>query len=422
MQTQQERLVLLVDELEKFTHSHWDISCDELVHTFGSQFWYFTHTFQKNLHEWSALDEGIIGKLKAGDTNYLLDLALIDQLTALLLDEFGHDLQPTELVYVRHTRELYEQIHALINEVIERPQDAPLSTKLDSPVVREKLSIEFDRLLCTPVHQMIEGVQHLLANNNLNDLQRQDLQTTLRSSRRLHRLLQTARPMIETKNFRALAMLSHEYRTPFCGLTGFFVVLLEHENEGLSNLQLDQLRDLISYRRTVLGMVNNLVDATKILSGKDRDTSVEVIESESVVQSMKKFVEHIERKYPQVSVQIQTAQKLPSIYVDEFDLRLSLHNLLENAYKYTPQGSICLDAVQQGEFVVFRVQDTGIGIPQDQHERIFEPFTQVGEQSKGLGLGLFLARRYVEMVRGSLTVESQVGVGSTFTLKVPVAH
>src|ERR1041385_3293997 len=233
MQTQQERLISLVHELHELADQAYRVSGDPIVRAFGGQFDHYSDLLRRSLDSWSSLDEQTLDALKSGSVNYLLDLELIDQLANLLVDEFGHVLEPYEIAYVEHIRDLCGQIRALINIVLNRPHDARLNTKLDSPATRRRLSSSFDNVLCTPVRQMIEGIERLLSAENLNQKQREYLDRALKNSRRLYRVLQTARPLIETQDFRSMAMLSYEYRSPFCGITGFFSLLLEWDNEGL---------------------------------------------------------------------------------------------------------------------------------------------------------------------------------------------
>jgi signal transduction histidine kinase len=420
MLMRQEQLVLLVAELHGFANEFHKATHDPIVRAFGWQFYWLSQKLHEHLHEWSVLDKATLDSLKSGDANHLLDIELISQLSGLLLEDFSHDLTLPELEQVKQIHERCQQIRALLNEAMDRPSDARLSTKLDSAATRYKLGIEFDRKLCTPATQMIEGIERLLASDHLSEVHRRDLERTLYNSQIVHRMLQSVRPLLETQNFRAMALLSHDYHIPFCGITGFFYVLLELENEGLSAVQLDQLRELIAYSGTILSMLNNLQDAVKLIIGEKLPDLDEVTHLSQGVLNLDSLIQSYREKHPQLAIKVEIPKDLPSIQIDANYLRMCLVNLLENAVKYTAQGQVCLDATYQDGFVIFRVQDTGVGIPQDQQARIFEAFTQVGEQTKGLGLGLFLARSYAERVRGSLTVESEVGIGSTFRLRLPV--
>ena len=118
--------------------------------------------------------------------------------------------------------------------------------------------------------------------------------------------------------------------------------------------------------------------------------------------------------------------QLPTIYTDPGKLKVVLKNLLSNAVKFTKEGSITVEAQAQGAGVVISVTDTGIGIPADAQAFIFEPFRQVDSSTtrpySGSGLGLHIVRRLLELLGGTVTVESEVGRGSTFRVWVPTGR
>jgi signal transduction histidine kinase len=415
---QQEYIALLVDELYTLTRLSSFRSSDQLVGTFGFVFHDFGDSFKKHVPSWINLDETILADLKAGTTDALLDLEIISQLSHLLLDEFGPTLTPEDFDHAQRLRDVCEQLRALLNTAMQRPPDQRLPSSLDQPAVRRQLMFEFDRVLFGPAREMIEITEHLLVNTCLNDEQRKDLEAALHNSRNLHRILLTARPLIETQNFRAMASLSYSYRSPFCGITGYFELVLKHYNEGLDEGQLNHLHELVLYSRTILHMVNDLRDASKLLSGHYEETRIvePIVQPHTVTQALAFHAP------PHLDVQIQISDTLPSVRMGDSYFLLCLLNLLNNAIKYTREGCISVTATQEDECVVFQVKDTGIGIPQDQQQAIFEPFVQVGEQTKGLGLGLYLARQFVQRAGGTLTVESEEGIGSVFRLSVPIAH
>lgn len=418
MPISQEHIAALVAELGTLTHQAY--RHDVLFSAFGSAFHHFGESFKKSISSWINLDDTTLERLKAGAADDLLDLEIISQLANLLLDEFGPTLTPEDCNHTQHLRDVCGQLRALLNTAMQRPPDERLPSRLDQPAVRRQLTFEFDRVLLGPVQQMIETTEHLLAATNLNELQRQDLDNALKNSRRLHRVLLTARPLIETQNFRAMALLSHEYRSPFCGITGFFHLVLKLNNEGLDEAQIDYLRALTGYSTTILGMVNDLNDAMRLLAGDDGNRLIEMTFSPPYKIAERVLV----NRYvpPCIAVDMQISETLPYIKLCDSYLWQCLDILLNNAIKYTREGCISITADQHEGYVVFQVKDTGIGIPQDQQQAIFEPFVQVGEQTKGLGLGLYLARQFVQRAGGTLTVQSEIGVGSVFTLSVPVAH
>lgn len=417
MPTLQEQLADLMNELEGLTHQPYRKNRDELFAVFGFAFQHFGDSFKDQSPSWISLDETVLAALEASTTDSLLDLEIISQLADLLVDEFGLTLTLDDLNHAQHLRDVCRQIRVLLNMAMQRSPDHRLLSRLDQPAVHRHLTFEFDRVLLGPVSEMIAKIEHLLADTSLNELQRQDLETALKSSRRLHRVLLTARPLIETQNFRAMALLSHEYRSPFCGITGFFQLLIKFNNEGLTQDQFDHLYDLVGYSQTILRMVNDLIDAVKLMTGGFKASGT--CQPSEVV---KRLVDTHAHMPPGIDLQVHIAESLSLVPIDHYCLYQSLSALLDNAIKYTREGCIFITVVQQDACVVFEVKDTGMGIPSDQQQTIFEPFVQVGSQPKGLGLGLYLARQFVQRAGGTLTVQSEEGMGSVLTLTMPLPH
>jgi signal transduction histidine kinase len=416
----EQQLVILVNQLIKMGWQSNKLNSHPIADTFMGGFGYCTSELGYNLRE-SWFGDVTVVKLKGELASDWLPIEIIDDLVGLLLDEFRYSLIQDDIDHVEAIQAQCGQIRALLNQAAGHPPNTRLGSALDCPVVRRKLSFDSDTALCTPVCKMIEGMEQILSNDNLSESQRRDLGIALENTRKLYHILQTARPLIETQNFRALARLSHMYRSPFCGITGWFLLLLKRNNEGLTSPQLDELRNLHFYSRTVGAMANNLLEAAKILSGTQK-FQVKMMDFHEHMKYLMSWLEEQKQLHPQLSIQVQMPETLPLVQADPSRLDDSLRFVLDNAFKYTPRGQVCLDIAHCDEWVIFRVQDTGIGIPQDQQARIFQPFTQVGEQSKGLGIGLFLARNYAQSFGGSLAVGSQEGIGSTFILSLPVAQ
>jgi hypothetical protein len=257
---QQEQLSGIAAELVDLANLALRSTRNSLVRSFCWRFIEQSKTFSSHISGW-------VTPFQTDPKPDFLALTLLDQLATLLLEEFSENLEPLEKEYVTRISLLCVDMCALLNRSMDHPENSPLTTPLDSPATRRSLRIEFDRVLRSPVQQMMIGIKRMLAQDNLDDKQRQYLTRALANCRNLYEVLRTAGPLIETQNFRALALLSHKYRTPFCGITGYFELLLQMHSEGITNTQRDQLHDLVSHSRTVLGMTSDLIDATKFLSG-----------------------------------------------------------------------------------------------------------------------------------------------------------
>jgi PAS domain S-box-containing protein len=220
-----------------------------------------------------------------------------------------------------------------------------------------------------------------------------------------------------------LATMSHELRTPLNGILGYAQIL--QAEPGLTQ---QQLRGLGIIRRSgehLLALINDILDLAKIESGH-MEGQLAVIRFDQLLGGVADIV-RVKAKEKDLELILEQGADLPlAVTADERRLRQLLLNLLGNAVKFTHRGQIkLLIRVLGPNRLRFDVTDTGIGIPADKLEAIFEPFEQVGEardRRGGSGLGLAISRQLVRQMGGELHVESEVGVGSTFwfELELPV--
>jgi two-component system sensor histidine kinase EvgS len=226
-----------------------------------------------------------------------------------------------------------------------------------------------------------------------------------------------------------LANMSHEIRTPMNAILGF-AELLRSQSLGAKNASF--VSGIINAGRSLLGLINDILDLSRIEAGQMElefepvdvrflCSDVEAIFTVRAQDAGLSFSTHISDLLPQ------------SLLLDEVRLRQSLHNIISNAIKFTEHGAVRLRVeVHTPEIfsideetigLVFTVEDTGIGIPPEQHEYIFAPFTQQeGDSTRrfgGTGLGLSITRRLVEMMGGFMRLESEVGKGSAFSIVLP---
>lgn len=224
---------------------------------------------------------------------------------------------------------------------------------------------------------------------------------------------------------RFLTNMSHEIRTPMNAILGYSELLkdLTYEEKPKS-----YINGIVSAGKNLLGLINDILDLSKITSGRiDLEISpVDITKTLTDLQTV--FFPRMEEK--NLSFEIHISPAVPQyVALDEIKIRQVLFNLLGNAFKFTQKGGITVSLYttpvnNKNEKVnlVFEVTDTGIGIHQDQLELIFEPFRQQEKQStkkyEGTGLGLSISRRLVEMMDGRLSVVSNPGSGSTFTVEL----
>lgn len=220
-----------------------------------------------------------------------------------------------------------------------------------------------------------------------------------------------------------LASMSHELRTPLNAIMGYTQILLREK--GLADRQKDQVITIQKSGEHLLGLINDILDLARIEARK--------VEVEPTVFQLPALIHEvlsvIQFKAEQNNLLFHYEQptSIPEwVRADTMKLRQILLNLLDNAIKYTRHGGITLRVAHMGNStgaLRFEVEDTGMGIPKEKIEEIFEPFTQVkgeGRVSNGVGLGLSISRRLVELMGGTLSVRSEIGKGSTFTIELNI--
>jgi signal transduction histidine kinase len=218
-----------------------------------------------------------------------------------------------------------------------------------------------------------------------------------------------------------LATMSHELRTPLNAIIGFSQVLKERMYGELNPRQADYVDDVLSSGQHLLNLINDILDLAKVEAGRMELQPSTFALPDLLENAMSMVRERATRQG--ISVTIATDPSVGLVEADERKVKQILFNLLSNAVKFTPGGGqVTLAASTADGHVEISVRDTGVGISADDQERIFEEFYQVGASrtQEGTGLGLALTRRLVELHHGRLNVESEPGVGSTFTVTLPI--
>jgi signal transduction histidine kinase/CheY-like chemotaxis protein len=226
-----------------------------------------------------------------------------------------------------------------------------------------------------------------------------------------------------------LATMSHELRTPMNAIIGFTRLVTRRGSDNLTERQLGNLEKVQLSADHLLNLINEILDLSKVEAGRV-DIEAADFELEPLLQGTCNTVGPTLGKAG-VEVNCEVASDVGVIYSDEARLKQVVINLLSNALKFTDDGSVTLSAKrgaqsEGGEVLTISVVDTGIGIPENQLETIFEEFRQVDGSStrrfQGTGLGLAITKKLVELLGGQIRVESTVGEGSTFTIEMPVRY
>ncbi len=217
-----------------------------------------------------------------------------------------------------------------------------------------------------------------------------------------------------------LANMSHELRTPLNAIIGFTRIVLRRSQDRLDAQQYENLQKILASALHLLSLINAVLDLARIEAGR--------IDLKPVQLPLAPLLAHCLRTVESLvadDVRLVAAwpAELPMLEADEEKLRQILINLLSNAAKFTPSGRIELRAASAAGRIEIAVADTGIGIPADKWDTIFEEFEQLpgaAGASAGSGLGLAIARRLARLMGGDIGVDSTLGAGSTFTLRLPL--
>lgn len=221
--------------------------------------------------------------------------------------------------------------------------------------------------------------------------------------------------------------MSHEIRSPLNAIKGFSQLLVKnHDNKE----KLDKYTRIIDQRSDdLLGIINDLLDIAKIESGQLTvnmekchikslmdDLSLQFKEVQTRLNKQHISFEMITTDLPEDTTFISDGTKLRQIFI----------NLITNAFKFTSQGKITGNCRQEGDYLVFSVTDTGIGIPEDKQKAVFDRFIQLkqspGDNTGGTGLGLSITRGLVNLLGGKITLRSVPGEGSTFSFTIPFRY
>jgi len=219
-----------------------------------------------------------------------------------------------------------------------------------------------------------------------------------------------------------LANMSHELRTPMNAILGFTEMLRDGLYGGVPEELKEPLDDIQTNGRHLLGLINDVLDLSKIEAGR-MDLALEEYPPQDVLESVRVALRSLAAERGLEFV-VQVPPSLPIAYGDAKRIRQCLLNLAGNALKFTRQGRVEIAVEAQGDQLVYRVTDTGIGIPREELERVFDEFRQVDaaitREFGGTGLGLSITKRFIEMHGGRIWVESEPGQGSTFSFAVPL--
>ncbi len=308
--------------------------------------------------------------------------------------------------------------------IVSQMRDGNFSNKLrfnpTNPALME-LKVVFNNLIKLISNKIAEQTSSLEALNQ--SLEEKVYQQTAELEKQIVEITEARDAAIEAERSKDifLANMSHEIRTPLNAILGFVTILKKRIKDETS---LDYLGIVDSSGKSLLNVINDILDFSKIQSGKLSITPHNidpVVEFGNTIQlfSSKAYEKHL-------TYAVYIDPNLPKeISVDEDRIKQILSNLLSNAIKFTPEnGIVSVYIVIKDGFIIMSVQDNGIGIPTESQTKIFNSFSQADSSTTkkygGTGLGLSISLKLAEIMGGNISLVSQEGIGSTFTLKVPI--
>ncbi len=247
----------------------------------------------------------------------------------------------------------------------------------------------------------------------------------LQTSQLYEQLKGSNEQLVEANSLKSqfLAQFSHELRTPLNAIIGFSKVMLKTSAGALNKDQEEDLATIHSNGLHLLGLINGVLDFSKIESRTMELEKTSIALQELIDECVRTTLPLIRGRSLTVRQEIEPG--LAPLVADRTKIRQVLLNLLSNAVKFTPEGSVTVRANAKGDRLVVSVQDTGVGIRQDDQPKLFRAFQQLNGGKihlplGGTGLGLVISKSFVELHGGEIWVESREGHGSTFSFTLPL--
>ncbi len=220
-----------------------------------------------------------------------------------------------------------------------------------------------------------------------------------------------------------VSIASHQLRSPLTGIKWAIALMMSEQTGDLSKEQLDRLETIKESNQRMINLVNDLLNVSRIeqrrLGLKPEKISLEKILRELIEEYT------LLAKAKNVNVSLETGKNLPSISIDPQGIKLVLHNLIDNAIRYTKGGGqVGLRLFKRSRFIRCEIEDNGVGIPKEDQKKIFQKFFRsqnvMKYQTEGTGLGLFIAKAIIRGSKGNIGFRSQEGKGSTFWIELPI--
>lgn len=322
-------------------------------------------------------------------------------------------LEPAEIVrrYAHGSEQVHEGVY-LLRSTAEEVSDAAPRASLAMGV---RLGGRLDGFLIFENYSDLDAFDH----SDVRKLTR--LREHAASAIVKARAMQELRQASEAKS-TFLANMSHELRTPMNSIIGFSEILVERLDRVISARHLEFLNLILSSAQHLLGIINDILDLSKVEAGK-MEVFAEKFSLRQVIDGVCHVMHSVATKHG-ISFAIDVADDLPFLDTDPGKVKQILYNLISNAVKFSPVGGTVGIAARllENDRITVVVTDQGVGIAPEDLGKVFQEFRQLGSASRrqvGTGLGLALVRRFTELLHGTVSVTSEPGKGSTFTVVLP---
>jgi signal transduction histidine kinase/DNA-binding response OmpR family regulator/CHASE3 domain sensor protein len=294
--------------------------------------------------------------------------------------------------------------------------------------VNSELETQAQKLQASDEEMKVQQEELIHANNELEEKARQLEEKNQLINERNILIQNKAEQLAASTKYKSefLANMSHELRTPLNSILLLSRLMSDNNESNLSEEQIEYAKVIQSSGQGLLALINEILDLSKIEAGK-MDLQFEQVFVHDVIKNLSSIFQPLAQE-KQIGFLVDIDQDVPgTLETDTMRLEQVLKNLIANALKFTGKGSVGLHVSRKGDHLIsFAVTDTGIGISEDKRQLIFEAFQQEDGSTRrkygGTGLGLSISRELAKLLGGEISLESEVGKGSTFTLSVPLKH
>jgi signal transduction histidine kinase/CheY-like chemotaxis protein len=356
---------------------------------------------------------------KSRFSNLLNGAGIIFVISSLIALITGYRLQGT----------ISEPITQLVDAARYISEERDYSVRVPQEATGEigELIASFNFMLGT-IEQRTSEMAQARENLHASNLQLEDANRTLevRVEERTRDYAEAVKAADEANKAKSgfLAKMSHELRTPLNAIIGYSEILLEDATDEGNKGAVSDLDKILSAARYLLGLINDVLDISKIEAGK-MELYIETFEIPKLISEVASTVQPLVSKKHN-TLYVDCPANIGDMQADSTKIRQMLFNLLSNACKFTEKGGITLSVARDpdGQHVLMKVSDTGIGMTPEQMGKLFAAFSQADASTAskfgGTGLGLAISRQFARMMGGNITVESTPGLGTTFTVRMPL--